>query len=342
MEISFPSLASLYGISRRFTLLASSYRILVQNQYAPTAPKVSRLLSEKIVSKAEYVVAIKRRSPSCRFTCTPKLGLHDACLEPQVFRVNKTRNLDTPTQNTMSYDFKNNTPIWLSALIAIPSVLAIIPAINLILILCKNFSFSLHPPVFSLTELGQLGDFFGGHTSAFAGSISLSVVFFFAFHQSKQQSEFFRAQRQAEDQHATDSFELQRQQFTKQQENMAELAAKAHQQEESFFVHQKQAEDTRSKRQFFLEGINLISQWDIKEPGCDQCMRLLDYYSRMALNSDDNELFLLLNTVITDKIRENLKGKHGVHHQRNYSYAVKAQEKISQIREAEMKPQKGY
>lgn len=240
----------------------------------------------------------------------------------------------------MNYDFKKNTPFWLGVLIVIPAILAIIPAFNLILILCKSFTFSLSPPALSLTELGQLGDFFGGHTSAFAGSISLAVVFFFTFHQSRQQSEFFQAQRRAEDQHATDSLALQRQQFEQQQENEADRTAQALGQQEDFFSSQKQAEETRANRQFFLEGINLISQWDIKEPGCEQCMRLLDYYSRMAMNSGDDELFLLLNTVITDKIRENLKGKHGAHHQRNYSYALKAQDKISQIREAEMKPQK--
>lgn len=52
-------------------------------------------------------------------------------------------------------------------------------------------------------------------------------------------------------------------------------------------------------------------------------MRLLDYYGRLALISEDRELLLLLNTVITAKIRENLEGKNGSFKVRNYHMQVK-------------------
>lgn len=159
----------------------------------------------------------------------------------------------------------------------------------------QNLTISFSPRL-DLTQLGQFGDFFGGHTSAFAGSLSLVVVLFFTFHQSKQQRVFFLSQ-QADTLRTTD-------------------------------------------RQFFLEGINLITQWDIKAPGCDQCMRLLDYYGRLALISENRELLLLLNTVITAKIRENLEGKNGSFKVTNYPYACEAIEKIRPLREADARAQK--
>lgn len=143
----------------------------------------------------------------------------------------------------------------------------------------------------TLEQLGQTGDFLGGHTAAFSGALSLAVVLFFTFHQSKQQSEHFHTQREEERSHA--------------------------------------------ERVFFLDGINLITQWDISAPGCDQCMRLLDYYSRLALKSQDEELLLILNTVVTAKIRENLQGKNGSFKQTNYQFACEALQRIATIRKEE-------
>lgn len=48
----------------------------------------------------------------------------------------------------------------------------------------------------TLEKLGQLGDFFGGHISAFVGSITLLVVLFFSYHQGKQQEQFIAWQEQ--------------------------------------------------------------------------------------------------------------------------------------------------
>lgn len=195
----------------------------------------------------------------------------------------------------MRYDYFKETPWWMLVLLVVFGLFAILPIANLIVIGYKNPTIGL-PPVLNLTDLGQLGDFFGGHTAAFAGSLSLVVVLFFTFHQAKQQRVFFLTQ---------------------------------------------QADASRTAdRQFYLEGINLITQWDIKSPGCDQCMRLLDYYSRLALVSEDRELLLLLNTVITAKIRQNLEGKNGSFKVTNYPYACDAIEKIRPLREADAKAQK--
>lgn len=195
----------------------------------------------------------------------------------------------------MDYRYLDKTPIWMVILLSIVGVLAIFPIVNLVVVGYNNLSLGATTGL-SLTELGQLGDFFGGHTSAFSGSLSLIVVLFFTFHQAKQQREFFLAQK-------------------------AE-AAKS------------------SDRQFFLDGINLVAQWDMKTPGADQCMRLLDYYSRLALESGDRELLLMLNTVVTAQIRKNLEGKNGSFKSTNYPYACEAVEKIRFLREADSRSHK--
>lgn len=187
----------------------------------------------------------------------------------------------------MHYDYSKNTPKWMKLVLGFTGVLAAIPLLNLIYIGGRNLEFAYKGDL-SLSSLGQLGDFFGGHTAAFAGSMSLLVVLFFTFHQAKQQSQFFQVQ---------------------------------------------QSETARhSQRDFFLQGVNLITQWDIASPGCDQCLRLLDYYGRVALGSEDRELLLILNTVITAKIRENLQGQNGSFKRTNYPYACEAMDKIAALR----------
>ena len=195
----------------------------------------------------------------------------------------------------MRYNYLKETPRWMIYLLLVVSLFAIFPITNMVFVGYRNLKFSFSSSL-NLSELGQLGDFFGGHTSAFAGSLSLIVVLFFTFHQAKQQRVFFLSQ---------------------------------------------QAYTLRTAdRQFFLDGINLITQWDIKAPGCDQCMRLLDYYGRLALVSEDRELLLLLNTVITAKIRDNLEGKNGSFKVTNYPYASEAIERIRPLREADARAQR--
>lgn len=187
----------------------------------------------------------------------------------------------------MHYDYSTNTPTWMKWGLGLTGVLAIVPLLNLLYLGTQNLEFAYKGEI-SLTGLGQVGDFFGGHTAAFAGSMSLLVVLFFTFHQAKQQSQFFEVQ---------------------------------------------QRESTRhTERNFFLQGINLITQWDIASPGCDQCLRLLDYYGRIALASTDRELPLILNTVITAKIRENLLGQNGSFKRTNYPYACDVMDKIAALR----------
>jgi hypothetical protein len=44
-------------------------------------------------------------------------------------------------------------------------------------------------------------------------------------------------------------------------------------------------------------GVAVIGQDDIDSPGCEQALRLLNYYLAIALELDDTELLLLLNTL---------------------------------------------
>ncbi|KAB0563660.1 hypothetical protein C9383_22875 [Pseudomonas palleroniana] len=195
----------------------------------------------------------------------------------------------------MEYKYFNKTPLWMIVLVSTVGVFALIPIANLLIVGYNNLTLGVQTGL-SLSELGQMGDFFGGHTSAFSGALSLIVVLFFTFHQAKQQREFFLAQK-------------------------AEAAQ-------------------NSDRQFFLDGINLVTQWEMKSSGADQCMRLLDYYSRLALESADRELLLILNTVITAQIRKNLEGKNGSFRATNYPYACEAVEKIRTLREADSRAHK--
>jgi len=190
----------------------------------------------------------------------------------------------------MNYTYLKETPRWMLLILALLGVLAALPIASLVVAGYENLRLEI-PKGLSMADLGELGEFFGGHTSAFAGSASLIVVIFFTFHQAKQQR--------------------------------------------IFFVSQQDETSKNAERQFFLEGINLIAQWDIKSPGCDQCMRLLDYYGRIALKSIDRELLLLLNTVITAQIRSNLEGKNGSFKVSNYPYATSAVERIRPLREAD-------
>lgn len=83
-------------------------------------------------------------------------------------------------------------------------------------------------------------------------------------------------------------------------------------------------------REHFLSGIAVIGQYDIDSPGCEQALRLLDYYSAIALELNDTELLLLLNTVMTSEIRRTLEkleeGKQEI-----YLEAREARRNIQQI-----------
>ena len=84
----------------------------------------------------------------------------------------------------MHYDYSKNTPFWMKGVLGLTGILAVIPLLNLIYVGGRNLEFAYKGEL-TLSGLGQLGDFFGGHTAAFAGSMSLLVLLFFTFHQAK-------------------------------------------------------------------------------------------------------------------------------------------------------------
>ncbi|MDZ4145669.1 MAG: hypothetical protein U1D29_14235, partial [Burkholderiales bacterium] len=82
---------------------------------------------------------------------------------------------------TMRYDYLKETPRWMLLLLVAVGLFAIFPIASLVVFAYRKLdavNFSL-PSGLNLSQLGQLGDFLGGHTSAFAGSLSLVVVLFF-------------------------------------------------------------------------------------------------------------------------------------------------------------------
>jgi hypothetical protein len=185
------------------------------------------------------------------------------------------------------YEYWKNTPRTMLAAMVVLAAVALVPIVNLIYLGVTQLKIGVDGSL-DVENLGQIGDFFGGHTAAFAGSLSLLTILFFSFHQSKQQ--------------------------------------------EAFFTKQAEDQEQNASRAFFLEGIGLITQWDLANPGADQGLRLLDYYSRLALASKDRELLLILNTVITAQIRANLEGKNGSFKRTNYPFACEALEKIAELR----------
>ncbi|MBF5093961.1 hypothetical protein F1643_05145 [Azospirillum sp. INR13] len=100
-----------------------------------------------------------------------------------------------------------------------------------------------------------------------------------------------------------------------------------------FFSNNRRRLKKRFFYQSFTQGIDLISQWDRQEPGCPQALRLVDYYAKVAIERGDPELYRLLNTVITGKMRNLFEGKEGAQYITNYPYAIVALDKIRKIRE---------
>ncbi len=93
-------------------------------------------------------------------------------------------------------------------------------------------------------------------------------------------------------------------------------------------VQQQAAQDRKFRiREHFLSGIGAIAQYDIDSPGCEQAMRLLDYYSSLALIENQPELFYLLNTVMTAEIRKKIE-EIQKHKREIYLNAVAARDRI--------------
>ena len=89
-------------------------------------------------------------------------------------------------------------------------------------------------------------------------------------------------------------------------------------------------------RELFLSGIAAISSYEAQKPGTEQAMRLLDYFAQVAFQLGDNELLLILNTVITKEIRSNLEAIEAAN-RREYPNAIAAKKKIGEILAAHYK-----
>ena len=94
-------------------------------------------------------------------------------------------------------------------------------------------------------------------------------------------------------------------------------------------------------REHFLAGLNVIGQYDVAHPGCEQALRLLDHYSRIAIQLDNDELLLLLNTVITKDIRSKLEFYDQENTPDIYVYARSAKKKIAALLKAHHMARKG-
>jgi hypothetical protein len=94
----------------------------------------------------------------------------------------------------------------------------------------------------------------------------------------------------------------------------------------------QQASDRRFRlREHFLAGLNIIGQYDTNQPGCEQALRFLDYYARVALELKDKELLLLLNAVITKDIRSRLEALDKEKQRDIYVYAREAKRQLADL-----------
>jgi hypothetical protein len=91
---------------------------------------------------------------------------------------------------------------------------------------------------------------------------------------------------------------------------------------------QSQSSRLESARSLFSSGIDAIARYDTSDAACPPAMRLLDYYSRLALQHRNREFYHLLNTVMTSEIRNNLE-KQGC----PYRYAITLRDKIMRLNE---------
>lgn len=88
----------------------------------------------------------------------------------------------------MKEEKTNPTAKWMTVVCLI--VLAMIPLVNMVVNGYNNLNVDFSERM-SLEKLGQLGDFFGGHTAAFAGLLSTVLILYFSSKQlSLQRTQF--------------------------------------------------------------------------------------------------------------------------------------------------------
>jgi hypothetical protein len=94
-------------------------------------------------------------------------------------------------------------------------------------------------------------------------------------------------------------------------------------------------------REHFLAGLAVVGQYDVANPGCEQALRLLDYYSSIAMNPEDSDLLLLLNSVITKDIRARLDDLDADPKSEIYINARAARRRIGELLKAHHMRRKG-
>lgn len=82
--------------------------------------------------------------------------------------------------------------LWAVALILLIGI-GLLPLVNLATIGSNSLSLDWSTKA-SLEQLAQYGDFFGGHTAAFSGALSVALILYFSLRQSQLQQEHFEEQ----------------------------------------------------------------------------------------------------------------------------------------------------
>lgn len=102
---------------------------------------------------------------------------------------------------------------------------------------------------------------------------------------------------------------------------------------------QQQEQQRYFMRQYFLHGLELISS-AMQNTDEVQALRIIDYFSRLAMSSDDDELFLVLNTIFSGNIRKQLESPEE-YTRNNYPFAVETVSRIGEIQKAKALMRKG-
>ena len=88
---------------------------------------------------------------------------------------------------------------------------------------------------------------------------------------------------------------------------------------------QGKSEDKYYRRKLIMDGIQIIAKFK-QDNQTDQCFRLYEYFSRISTESNDDETYLLLNTIIEGehrKIVESAIENNTQHTLNNYPYTCK-------------------
>ena len=92
---------------------------------------------------------------------------------------------------------------------------------------------------------------------------------------------------------------------------------------------QQQQQQRFFLRSYFLDGIRLAAD-AVRQKDANQALRVLDYFARLALSENDDELFLVLNTVIAGDIRKDVENGQQ-HITQNYPFITRAVAEIGRI-----------